>query len=137
MIDKVPARICATAAHGTWDGDVGNSSLQRASGPNDCVMGTHQNFDGTNTGNKESSDSDDVPTDSTRVTFESTLEQERRAHAQGQAAVGATLESYDSREDIFATSSGGESGRPSVRVQRADVPLTLTPGLKYTSFMCR
>ena len=107
-------RICATAAHGTRDGNIENPSLQRASGPNDRVMGAHQNFDGTNTGNKESSDSDDVPTDSTRVTFESTLEHERRAHAQGQAAVGVTLESYDPREDLFAPSSGGESGGPSV-----------------------
>ena len=48
--------------------------LQRASGPDDFMMGAHQNSDGTNTGNKESSDDNVVPADSVRVTFESTLD---------------------------------------------------------------
>ena len=67
MIDTVPAGICATAVHGTGDGDVEHPSLQRASGPNDLMMGAHQKFDGTNTDNKESSDADGIPTDSIRV----------------------------------------------------------------------
>ena len=57
---------------------------------------------------------DGVPADSDRVNFESTLEQERRIHAQGQAAVGATLESDGSGGNIFVPSSGDESDGPSV-----------------------
>ena len=86
--DSIPASIYATDAHGTGDGDDNNPLFQRASGPNDFRKGAHQNSDGTNTlvHNKiERSDDNDVPTDtdSTRVIFESTLEQERSTPPKG------------------------------------------------------
>ena len=118
--DKIPARICATAAHGTGDGDDRNPHLQRqrASVPNDVVndlmIGAHQNSNGAKTGSKGSSDDDVVPADSARVDFELTMNQERSTHAQGQAAVGATLEDDDSGSPLFTPSPGYESGGPSV-----------------------
>ena len=46
LTDKILARICATAAHETGDGDIENLPLQRASSPNDFMKGAHQNSDG-------------------------------------------------------------------------------------------
>ena len=81
---------------------------------NDFMMGAHQNSDGTKMGSKESSDDNGVPADSARVNFELALDQERSTHAQGQAAVCATLEDDDFRSPLFTPSSGDESDGPSV-----------------------
>ena len=78
------------------------------------MMGAHQNSDGTKRGREESSDDDVVPADSAYVDFELTMDQERSTHAQGQAAVGATLEDDDSGSPLFNPSYGDESDRPSV-----------------------
>ena len=80
----------------------------------DLTMGAHQNSNGTKRGREESSDDNVVPADSVRVDFELTMDQERSTHAQGQAAVGATLEDDDSGSPLFTPSPGYESGGPSV-----------------------
>ena len=73
------------------------------------MMGAHQNYYGTKRVSKESSDVDAVPTDSTRVQFESAANNELFTPAQGLAVVGATHGNDESEEDIFASSSGDES----------------------------
>ena len=96
MNDKIPARICATAAHGTGGGDDKKTLLQRASGPNDVMkdlmMGPHQNSDGTKTGSKKSPDDNVVLADSARVKFELALDQERPTHVQRGPRAGCRLQ---------------------------------------------
>ena len=83
-LDTIPARICDNnVVQKTGDCGAKRPSLQRASGPCDPVIGAHQNFDGTYNGNKENSADNNIPADSAHITFASTLEQERCAHAHG------------------------------------------------------
>ena len=60
------------------------------------MMGAHQNHYGTKRDREESSDTNAVPTDSTRVDFELAMNNEFSIPAHGLAAVGATHEDDDS-----------------------------------------
>ena len=81
---------------------------------NDLNVGAHQNSVGTKRGREEGSDDNSVPTDSARVDFDLNIAQELSIHAQGQVAVGASLENNEFSEDIFASSSGDGCNGPVV-----------------------